>query len=69
VQAEADYDCFATSGTAVEKQGVRVCLVAAGFFFLKDLLPIRNVAESERYWNLQEQAYAGEGVGCQAGKA
>jgi hypothetical protein len=27
------------------------------------LLPIRNVAETECYWDLDEQAYAGEGVG------
>ena len=44
------------------------CLVGVYFFF-QDLLPIGNVAESERYWDLEEQAYAGEGVGCQGGEA
>ena len=37
--------------------------------FFQDLLPIGNVAESERYWDLEEQAYAGEGVGCQGSEA
>ena len=34
-----------------------------------DLLPIGNVAESECYRDLDEQAHAGEGVGYQGGEA
>jgi hypothetical protein len=34
-----------------------------------DLLPLGNVAESECYWDLDEQAHTGEGVGCQGGEA
>lgn len=71
MEAEAYYDGFAAAGTVggeVEVLDVLKCLVGVYFFF-QDLLPIGNVAESERYWDLEEQAYAGEGVGCQGGEA
>jgi hypothetical protein len=35
----------------------------------KNLLPVGNVAESESYRDLEEEAYAGECVGLESGEA
>jgi hypothetical protein len=40
-----------------------------GLKVFKNLLSVGNVAESESYRDLEEQAYAGEGVGLESGEA
>jgi hypothetical protein len=73
VKAEADYDCFTAAGTVkrVRVQSFDGIVLVGGWLLLifLDSLSIGNVAESERYWYLDEQAYAGEKVGYQGGEA